>query len=242
MNLVIDIGNSTAKLAIFEKDKIIEVIRDSNQSLAQLGMLCEKYSLTQGIISSVISYSDKIKSELKKLPFELLHLNYLTPIPIQNRYRTPHTLGMDRVAGVVGANYLHPHTPLLVIDAGTCITYDFITSKGIYEGGNISPGLQMRFEALHNFTNKLPLVDKKGDSPLYGYDTETAIRSGVQKGIEFEMGGYIEELKKMHPGLFVFLTGGDDFSFDCNLKSIIFADRFLVLKGLNRILRHNDEL
>lgn len=242
MNLVIDIGNSTAKLAVFEGDQLVDILQDSNQSFSQLHTLCKKYPIKQGILSSVVTLSHEIEQQLKQIPFNTLYLTHQTPIPILNRYQTPHTLGMDRIAGVVGANYIRPNTPLLVIDAGTCITYDFLDVNAVYQGGNISPGVQMRLKALNSFTSKLPLIAEKGETPLNGYNTETAIRSGVIKGIEFEINGYIAQLKTLHPNLFVFLTGGTDFSFDSNLKSIIFADRFLVLKGLNRILRYNDKL
>ena len=147
---------------------------------------------------------------------------------------------MDRLAAVIGAHEIKPNKALLVIDAGTCITYDFIDEFGQYKGGNISPGMRMRFKALNVFTDKLPEITPKGEMPMYGQTTETAIRSGVIRGIEFEMNGYIRQLQKNYPELLVFLTGGDDFSFDTNLKSIIFADGLLVLKGLNRILEYND--
>ena len=139
-----------------------------------------------------------------------------------------------------GANEQFPHRDILVIDAGTCITYEFIDSKGQYHGGNISPGMQLRFKALHQFTGRLPLVDTNGRKLPMGRDTETAIRAGVMKGMEYEISGYIESMKHKYPELLVFLTGGDDFSFDSSVKSIIFADRFLVLKGLNRILNYNN--
>ena len=161
-------------------------------------------------------------------------------IPGVNLYETPETLGYDRMAAVVGANEQFPHRDILVIDAGTCITYEFIDSKGQYHGGNISPGMQMRFKALHQFTGRLPLVDTNGRKLPMGRDTETAIRAGVMKGMEYEISGYIESMKHKYPELLVFLTGGDDFSFDSSVKSIIFADRFLVLKGLNRILNYNN--
>ena len=118
----------------------------------------------------------------------------------------------------------------------------FRSADGAYHGGNISPGMRMRFKALNIFTDKLPKVSAKGEVPMYGQSTETAIRAGVIRGMEFEMSGYITHLQKNYPELLVFLTGGDEFSFDTKLKSIIFADRFLVLKGLNRILSYNDKL
>ena len=140
----------------------------------------------------------------------------------------------------VGANEIKPNSDLLIIDAGTCITYDFIDSENCYHGGNISPGLDMRFKALHQFTGKLPLIASDEESLLLGEDTQTAIRAGIWRGIEFEIEGYVRSLKHKYPELFVFLTGGNTFSFDDSIKSIIFADRFLVLKRLNRILNFNN--
>ena len=145
------------------------------------------------------------------------------------------------MAAVVGANEQFPGRDILVIDAGTCITYEFVDAAARYHGGNISPGLQMRFKALHQFTGRLPMVALEGRMVPMGKDTDTAIRAGVLKGIEYEISGYVTAMKHKYPELLVFLTGGDDFSFDTNLKSIIFADRFLVLKGLNRILNYNND-
>ena len=240
MNLIVDIGNSVAKIAIFEGEKLVEVFRGSNHSLDCLPMFCHKYPIKRGIIASVITLSNTIRKQLAELPFPVIELNWETPVPITNLYETPQTLGMDRLAAVVAANHMKPGHDILVIDAGTCITYDFIDSSGSYHGGNISPGMRMRFKALSIFTDKLPKISPKGEKPLYGQSTETAIRSGVIHGIEYEMSGYIRQLQKKYPALLVFLTGGDDFSFETKLKSIIFADRFLVLKGLNRILTYND--
>ena len=221
MNLIIDIGNSVAKLAIFDKGELVEVFRGSNHSLDCLPMLCSRYPLRRGIIASVITLSNTIRRQLERLPFTIIELSHETPVPITNLYKTPQTLGMDRLAAVVAASWLKPGHDVLVIDAGTCVTYDFIDADGAYHGGNISPGMRMRFKALNIFTDKLPKVNAKGEVP---------------------MRGYITHLQKNYPGLLVFLTGGDEFSFDTKLKSIIFADRFLVLKGLNRILSYNDKL
>ena len=240
MNLIIDIGNSVAKIAVLDKGKVVEVRRSSNQSLEGLSALCNNYPIKRGILSSVITLNDTLRGQVEQLPFPILEFNHQTPIPIKNLYKTPQTLGMDRLAAVIGAHEIKPNKALLVIDAGTCITYDFIDEFGQYKGGDISPGMRMRFKALNVFTDKLPEITPKGEMPMYGQTTETAIRSGVIRGIEFEMNGYIRQLQKNYPELLVFLTGGDDFSFDTNLKSIIFADGLLVLKGLNRILEYND--
>ena len=242
MNLIIDIGNTTAKLAVFDGNELKEVFYCSNQSLDILSEITGKYPLTKGILATVITLNETIHAQLKTLDFKLITLTHRTPIPITNLYASPESLGSDRLAAVVAANSIFPGKDILVIDAGTALTYEFIDKKGQYHGGNISPGMQMRFKALHLFTDKLPLTDENGAIPLIGTDTYTAIRAGVIKGMELEISGYISRLKKNYPGLFVFLTGGDEFSFDTNLKSIIFADRFLVLKGLNRILTYNDPI
>ncbi len=239
MNLIIDIGNSEAKLALFDGDKLIEVFRESNRSLDRLPILCTRYLVERGIVSSVITPNETVCRQLKRLTFPLLELDFQTPVPITNLYQTPQTLGMDRLAAAVATHWLKPEHNVLIIDAGTCVTYDFIDAQGRYHGGNISPGMQMRFKALNVFTDKLPNVSVKGEVPLCGKSTETAIRAGVIWGMKFEMEGYINHLQKNYPDLLVFLTGGDEFSFETNVKNIIFADKFLVLKGLNRILSYN---
>ncbi len=241
MNLIIDIGNTVAKIAVFADADIVEVVYDSNVTLEHLPEVCCRYSCDKAIVATVIDLSDRAAAQLASLPVPVLWLDEKTPLPVENLYETPQTLGYDRIAAVVGANEQFPDKDLLVVDAGTCITYEFIDAMGRYHGGNISPGLQMRFKALHRFTGKLPSVSAEGRLLPMGKDTETAIRAGVLKGIEYEISGYIMALKHKYPELLVFLTGGDDFSFDTNLKSIIFADRFLVLKGLNRILNYNND-
>ena len=242
MNLIIDIGNSVAKLALFHQNELIDVFYDSNQSLDTLSTICSQYSIERSILSTVINLNNTILEQLKTLKCKLLQIDYQTVLPIKILYQTPQTLGSDRIAAVVGAQTLKPRKDILVIDAGTCLTYDFIDAQGNYYGGNIAPGKAMRLKALHSYTAKLPLIEAEGDTPELGYNTETAIRSGVIKGMEFEINGYITHLQKKYPGLLVFLTGGDEFSFDTNLKNIIFADKFLVLKGLNRILEYNDKI
>lgn len=239
MNLVIDIGNTVAKLAVFDGEKLCEVIYDSNRTLEKLPAFCSQYAPERAIWASVVELPDEAKARLMSLDIPLLHLDAQTPIPVENLYETPQTLGYDRIAAVVGAVTQCPGRDLLVVDAGTCITYEFVDAKACYHGGNISPGMQMRFRALHEFTGRLPLVEREGKELPMGRDTDTAIRSGVLKGMEYEINGYILTMKHKYPELLVFLTGGDGFSFDTNVKNIIFADRFLVLKGLNRILDYN---
>ena len=239
LHLVVDMGNTCTKFALFRGEYMLESYVDYDHSLSRLSELCRLFPIDRGILSTVVQLGEEQLARLVDLPFPLLRLDHTTPLPIKNLYRTPQTLGSDRLAAVVGAQSRFPEHDLLVIDAGSCITYEFLDASGCYHGGNISPGLQMRLSALHQLTSRLPVVDASGPLPTIGYDTETAIRAGVVKGIEYEMSGYITSLRQKYPGLLVFLTGGDRFSFDANIKSIIFADRFLVLKGLNRILSYN---
>jgi type III pantothenate kinase len=241
MNLIIDIGNTVAKVAVFKNKDIVEVFYDSNQTLDSLPGICAEYAVEKAIVATVIDLNERVSARLEQLSVPLLRLNEKTSLPVDNLYETPETLGYDRMAAVVGAYEQFPGKDILVIDAGTCITYEFIDAAGRYHGGNISPGVQMRFKALHEFTGRLPLVCREGRRLPLGKDTDTAMREGVLKGMEYEISGYIMAMKHKYPELLVFLTGGDEFSFDTNLKSIIFADRFLVLKGLNRILNYNND-
>ena len=156
MNLIIDIGNTVAKIALFDGAEIVNVIYDSNQTLDCLDEVCAKYPVERGIVATVINLSECVTERLNALPIFLLYLGKETVLPVINLYETPETLGYDRIAAVVAANEQFPNKNILVIDAGTCITYEFIDSKGQYHGGNISPGLQMRFKALYQFTDRLP--------------------------------------------------------------------------------------
>ncbi len=242
LNLVIDIGNSTAKMALFRGGEMLEMLTSSNRRLEGLESLSGggKFPTPdRAILSTVIDLDGHALSRLNRLPCPLLTLTHRTPLPIVNLYETPETLGTDRLAAVVGAYDRFPGRDLLVIDAGTCITYDFLDAQGRYLGGNISPGIRMRLKALHEFTGRLPLVGAEGPKPEWGRDTDTAIRCGVLQGIEWEVKGYIAAMKHKYPELLVFLTGGDGISFDTSTKNVIFADSFLVLKGLNRILNEN---
>lgn len=241
MQLVIDIGNTVAKLAAFEGDRLLEVVYDDNHALSRLPAWAAGYAFSRAIVSSVVTLPAEAEARIAALGLPVVRLSHRTPLPIEVLYETPETLGCDRLAAVVGAQAQAPGRDLLVVDAGTCITYELLDAKGRYLGGNISPGIGMRLKALHAFTDKLPRVEADGRLPELGKDTQTAIRCGVMQGVEHELNGYIVSLRHKYPQLLVFLTGGDEIPFDTNLKSIIFADKFLVLKGLNRILSYNND-
>lgn len=204
MNLVIDIGNTIAKFAAFDEETIVEVVYDSNETLEQLPAFTQKYIFDKAIIATVIDLGIVALQRLESLNCSLLWLDDKTPAPVENLYETPKTLGSDRLAAVVGANGLFPDRDILIIDAGTCITYEFVDALGCYHGGNISPGMQMRFKSLHEFTNRLPLVGPDGDAPFIGKSTETAICAGVLRGIVYEISGYITAMRYNYPELWFF--------------------------------------
>lgn len=239
MNLCIDQGNSGVKLAVFNNDLLVYEDRFPELTLEILQELFQKYSVQSGILSAVIDLPFEMIQFLNENCSQFIELNHLTPVPVNNQYKTPETLGKDRLAAVVGAVSLQPANDLLVIDAGTAITYDFVDAKGDYFGGNIAPGMDLRLKALHVFTGKLPLTEINVQPPLLGVNTISAIQAGVYHGIVFEINGYIDALKVKYPKLSIFLTGGGGIFFENNIKSPIFAVKNLVLIGLNRILQFN---
>lgn len=238
MNLTIDIGNTNIKIALFENDKIILTRVYEEFTIRQLNDLNKEYKFNNVILSSVI-INDYIIKDLQLSLYNFVELNSKTPLPLKSFYESPETLGNDRLAAVVGANKLYPDNTVLVIDAGTALTYDIITSKAEYMGGNISPGLNMRFKALNAFTDKLPLLSQTKQFDDFGTSTENAIVSGVQKGIIYEIEGYIKETCKRFNNLEIILTGGDAKFFDKILKKRIFVEPNLIFIGLNTILKHN---
>lgn len=238
LNLIIDIGNNSAKYYLFKGNSVLLHGRKECSSFHFVQELANTHNVENIIVSSVIDIDKVQKDIIDNSAQHVIWLDKNTPIPIETDYRTPETLGSDRLAAAIGAFSEAPGHNILIIDAGSAITIDFIDSKGIFRGGNISPGIKMRLRALHNFTARLPFVDKDGETPAIGYDTKTAIRSGVIHGICHEIDGYIKEFKHNFPDLLVFLTGGDEKTLINKIKSDIFADRFLVAKGLNQILEN----
>ena len=236
MNLIIDIGNNSAKFFLFSGEQIVLHTRRENTRFDVIDEWNRLYDIDKAIVSSVIADSCELQNELQKLQCPIVRFNSSTPLPLEINYRTPGTLGSDRLAAAVGAWNEATGRNLLVIDAGSAITIDFVSKDGKYNGGNIAPGIKMRLKALHEYTSRLPMVDKEGDTPTIGYDTETAIRSGVINGICHEIEGYINEFKQKYCDLLVFLTGGDEKPLKNRIKNCIFADKYLVAKGLNRIL------
>jgi type III pantothenate kinase len=242
LNLVIDIGNSISKSAVFDGQNCISLLTREEIMISDIQALLAEYpDIVHSIISTVRKEQPSFASLLLDRKISVLMLDQRTPLPIRNRYGTKETLGYDRIAAAVGASARFPGQDILIIDMGTAITIDFINSENEYLVGNISPGLTMRFRSLHEFTGRLPRVEPADQDALLGDDTKRAIRAGVQHGIIFELDGYINEQKKRYPGLRVIMTGGDAVFFDKKLKNSIFVDLNLNLSGLHRILEHNVE-
>ncbi len=236
MNLIVDQGNSFAKIGIFSDEVLLHTAIFKKIGKEELDSLFQLYPISSVILSSVVNTELELIEYLKKRTGKFILLDENTPLPIENLYKTPETLGRDRIAACVGANFLKPDTNLLVIDAGTAITYDVVNAKNQYLGGNISPGLEMRKRALHTFTQKLPLVEITDSVPMLGTTTKEAILAGIVNGLVYEIEGCISSVSSVYPCLSVFLTGGDAFYFERKVKNSIFANQNLLLVGLNRIL------
>lgn len=234
MNLIIDIGNTRAKLVVEREGDIVECLTTANDTLAGLTDLARRHAPERGIVSSVVRLTAEAEAEIAATGIEMVRLTSSTPLPLGLRF--PPSMGADRIAAIVGAMTLHPAQPLLIIDAGTCVTYEVVDARGRYLGGNIAPGVYLRLEAMHEHTALLPLVAPDGDTPEEGYDTETAMRAGVLHGLEYEIEGYIRHFHQRFPALQVYLTGGDHFTFSAPYAALVHRDEHLVARGLARIL------
>ncbi|MGI4749156.1 MAG: type III pantothenate kinase [Janthinobacterium lividum] len=244
-NLVFDIGNSFFKVAVFEEENILWTQHYRQITEALLKKILNKFNPETAIISSVQNKIFLWETLLEK-QLRTFRFHYQMAKSIKNHYQYPEKLGLDRLATVIGAHLLYPKNSNLVIDAGTCVTYDLVDAEGNYDGGSISPGLKMRFKALKYYTKKLPLIEAEaGFDKSFGSNTQEAILSGVQNGLRFEAEGFISNQLKHQPKTNILLTGGDLNFFDTHLKSSIFAayvkpEPYLVLKGLNAVIHQQE--
>ncbi len=240
MNLIIDAGNTLVKLAIFDKGVLLYHHSTERENvIATVKKIISVYPNLSWAIVSAVSYLDE--KDIKALSvFCKVHiLDANSKLPFKNLYSTPKTLGVDRIALAAAAFYNKVHSNTLVIDAGTCITYDIINDMGEYLGGAISPGLQMRYKALHNHTSKLPLLTLDVPAGLIGDSTKTSIHSGIVNGVSAEIDGIVDRYQRRFADLTVILTGGDAQFLSKRLKNTIFADSKFLLKGLNFLLEYN---
>ncbi|MBO4561653.1 MAG: type III pantothenate kinase [Bacteroidaceae bacterium] len=238
MTLFLDFGNTRVKAAVSSSSGLREVYSGS-QSVEALESALSGIPVSGGMWCAVRETGSDMRGWMESLGLRQLTFN--TPVPLKNEYSTPATLGMDRMAAAVGAWSMAPGQNILVVDAGTAVTFDFVSAAGVYCGGNIAPGIGLRLSSLHEHTGQLPVVNPKGATPLLGNDTESAMRSGAVVGIRNEISGYITELTLRYGPLSVFLTGGDAEFFDIKGKSSTFVVPNLVLKGLERIFGFNEK-
>ena len=240
MNLVIDVGNTLVKLAVFNNDVLISKYSVKvSYLLKELILLREKYpAIEQSILSSVGCISAQDLVYLKN-EFNLVQLNINSILPLVNKYKTPKTLGVDRLALACAAIKHCPGKNTLIIDVGTCITYDFVNASNEYLGGAISPGLATRYKSLNNLTANLPLLSVEYPKNITGASTNQAIHSGVVYGVLNEIDGVIATYRSNYSDLTVILTGGDSNFLSKQLKSTIFANSNFLLEGLNYILQFN---
>ena len=240
MNLIIDVGNTFVKFAVFQQNTIVvkksvileEFLKTYKKILKEFG------DIERCIISSVGRLGKK-EIDIVENDLNVLILNHETQLPFKNLYSTPKTLGVDRIALVSASVEQFPDNNVLIIDAGTCITYDFINTKNEYLGGAISPGIRLRYKSLHNLTANLPLLDTEVSESIVGDSTSKSIHSGVINGVLKEIDGNINEYKEKYSDLTVILTGGDTKFLSNQLKNSIFANSNFLLEGLNFILEFN---
>lgn len=248
MLLAIDIGNSRVKVGQFEGESLQTVHFFSHDHFSTgLRELLEKNNLREKVkyLGCASVGNKELMRQAEAIALELPHASWLaighqTPLPIQNGYGSPETLGMDRICACVGAYMRLGRSPLLAIDAGTAITYDFVDAEAVYRGGGIAPGLRLRFRSLNDYTAALPLVSTEGAAPLVGYNTITSIRSGVVNGLLAEIDGLVEQYRQQYGAQCeVFLTGGDADFLGNHLKNINFVDPNLLLYGIHAVIIYN---
>ena len=240
MNLIIDIGNTLIKMAVFDGQRL--VCEKSTERL--LGAMLDELSTTYGQIDSAIVCSTRgdVPEVVELVRPRVKRLVEFSPgvrVPIANAYLSPQTLGCDRLAAAVGAVALYPGRNVLIVDFGTAVTIDLVTADATYRGGCISPGVQTRFRALHDYTATLPLCRATDEEGLQGLTTRQAIELGVMNSVSFEIEGYISRMQEQIGDLCVIFTGGDANLFVKRIKNTIFANCNLVFCGLNRILEYN---
>lgn len=240
MNLVIDVGNTLIKLGVFDLDQLKhKQTFEKKDFLLALREVSGSFSDIDHVLVASVGKLDQEYAEALEQRYQVLYLDQKTKVPFNNKYGTPKTLGVDRIAVISAAAQQFPNKNVLVIDTGTCITYDFINEENNYYGGAISPGIVLRYKALNSFTDKLPLLGTQYPDGLIGNSTAASMHSGVINGVLFEIDGFIENYKAEYADLTVILTGGDTHFLRDSIKNDIFANSNFLLEGLNHILEYN---
>jgi len=240
MNLILDFGNTYKKIAVVSRGKIVYLTAQMRVEVKDIVEIEKKYEIKNAILSSVVNDTEEIENYLEN-KYTFIKLSKKTKLPIQNAYETKNTLGSDRLACAVAAYDVFPNENVLVLQLGTCLTADFITKEGVYLGGSISPGMNMRFQALHHFSAKLPLIEHQNIRSVVGKSTKKSILSGVFYGLVAECNYLIDYYKENYGSIRVILTGGDAKKFKHTIKNKTVALDGFVIFGLNAILQHNVE-
>lgn len=240
MNLTIDIGNTVVKLAVIDNNQVIDTFRFDRIAVSDVEAIFESYpTIKASIIVSSGKQEPEIEEFVRTKVKKFIHFDTSVKVPIKNLYKTPNTLGQDRLVAAVGANNLYPRQNVMIVDFGTAITIDLVSAEGEFLGGNISLGLKSRLRALHEYTFSLPLCTLSGEEEVLSQDTSSAIESGVVLGIVYEIEGYIKRFSAKYEDLRIIFTGGDSNFFAKRFKNPIFATYDLVSYGLNRILEYD---
>ncbi len=244
MNLVLDIGNSRVKYAVYDPSgSLAETFVTDRPEVATLDRIGEKYpDLTGSILSSTRTGTQETEAWLSARTGRFIRFSAETPVPVKNGYATPHTLGLDRLAAAVGAAVRFPGEECLVVDLGTAITVDRLTGEGTFLGGNISPGVGMRFRSLHEYTDRLPLMELTDADTGWGTSTSEALVAGVVRGIAYEIEGYVREVLRENGKVRIIFTGGDGIFFAKRVKYPIFVWPEMILDGLNAVIAYNERL
>lgn len=239
MDLIIDIGNTLHKLAVFSGDDVLTALfQEKKLTVPFLETLFRQYPIERAIVSTVRENDDHVLHWLESHT-HLVLFSHQCRLPIKMRYASPETLGTDRIANAVGANALYPNQNVLSLMAGTCLVADFVNAENEYLGGSISPGVRMRFQSLSHFTARLPLIEPKTIDFLTGDTTQNSILSGVMHGISHEINGIILQYSAQYDDLKVILSGGDAQMLQSSIKKRIFAAQNPILLGLHKILKLN---
>lgn len=241
MDLVIDIGNSLHKIGLYSEEGELELFLQYDYLRKEdLEVLLSIYPVRHSILSSVGKEDTGLKDLLESKTI-FTHFSHESLLPVEIRYKNPQSLGLDRIANAVAAHMEYADENILSIQAGTCLVYDFTDRNGIYHGGAISPGLNMRFKALNYFTEKLPLYSKKEIDFLTGTSTQQSIESGVINGVINEINGFMAQYEARYPGIKILLSGGDSAYLQKSIKNAIFVGSKFILNGLHKILKLNVE-
>jgi len=239
MVLTVDVGNTRIKAAVFEGSTVLEnFVFDKNELEKKIKKILKKFQNCSDLVIASVGNIEKQSFLAFENQLNLHFLSHEDHFPFINKYATPKTLGIDRMVLAAGATLQYPKQNRLVIDAGTCITYDFIDENDQYLGGAISPGFRLRYEALHNFTARLPLLTLEEPESYIGNTTAQSIHSGVVNGFVYEIDGFIDEYRANFANFIIILTGGDAEFLAKRLKNTIFANSNFLLESLNQTFQY----